>query len=107
MFLFNRCCAYVPLCVYLCMARACCGLKRVPVRGCRRKCPGTATWRFFMAMQSPLTSKPMPPRLTNTPTPKSGPDLAQQRTMSPPAVISRMPRQSSMPLGSVISGSKK
>lgn len=92
---------------YLCMASACCGLKRVPVRGCRRKWPGTATWRFFMVMQSPLTSRPTPPRPRNSPTPNSGADWLGRpthRAMTPPAVINSMPRQSSMPWGSGISG---
>lgn len=90
----------------LCIARDCCGLKRVPVRGCRRKCPGTATWRFFMAKQSPLISRPTPPRPRNSPTPNSGAEWLgspTHRAMTPPAVISSMPRQSSMPWGSGIS----
>lgn len=86
--------------VYLWMASACCGLKRVPVRGCRRKWPGTATWRFFMAMQSPETSRPMPPRPMKSPTM----NRPSQRAITPPAVMNRMPRQSSKPCGSGISG---
>lgn len=87
------------LCRYLCIARACCGLKRVPVRGCSRKCPGTAIWRFFMAMQSPLTSRPMPPNPRSSPSPKSRPGgwTPPPRAMTAPAVIISTPRQSSVP----------
>lgn len=99
-------CASSSVHVYLCIARACRGLKRVPVRGCRRKCPGTAAWRFFMDMQSPLTSRPKPPRPRNSPTTTSGVECWGRPTdaMTPPAVNRRMPRQISMPWESGISG---
>lgn len=60
-----------------------------------------------MAMQSPLTSRPTPPKPRNSPTPNSGAEWwgrPTHRAMTPPAVISSMPRQSSMPWGSGISG---
>lgn len=91
----------------LCIARACRGLKRVPVRGCNRECPGTATCRFFMAMQSPQHIMPRPPRPRKRPTPNSGAEywgMPTHRARPPPAIISRMPRQSRMPWGSGISG---
>lgn len=86
--------------VYLCIDCACRGLKRVPVGGCRRKCPGTATWRFFLATQSPLTSRPKPPRPRKSPIPIIMAECwgsPTQRATTPPAASNRMPKHSSMP----------
>lgn len=60
-----------------------------------------------MAMQSPQHIMPMPHRPRKSPTPKSGTEKwgkPTHRARPPPATISRMPRQSSMPWGSGISG---
>lgn len=60
-----------------------------------------------MAMQSPQHIMPMPHRPRKSPTPKSGTEKwgkPTHRARPPPATISRMPIQSSMPCGSGISG---
>lgn len=92
--------------VYLCMAWAWRGLKRVPVRGWRRKCPGTAAWRFFLATQSPLTSRPVPPSPTRSPRMTSEIECwgtPRHTATTPPAASSRLPRQSSAPRWNAIS----
>lgn len=90
------------------MARACCGLKRVPVGGCRRKCPGTPTCKFFLAMQTPATITLRPPIPRKIPSTISGTvawcAVPELKIMIPPEVISRMPRQSSVPWWIDISG---
>uniref|UniRef100_A0AAV2KW71 Uncharacterized protein n=1 Tax=Knipowitschia caucasica TaxID=637954 RepID=A0AAV2KW71_KNICA len=84
------------------MANPCCGLKRVPVRGCRRKCPGTSgTKRFCQALQQPAPKSPTPPRAKHTPSPNRGTDPAKpKKTMTAiPTLVSIRPRQSSAPWG--------